>query len=199
MSAAQNNRIYPVSRNEIIHVVLDGQVHDIVIYDALFYKRHIGRTRSLINIHIAVQFMYSPLILTAGYGNFGSNNAHIVSAAAGISHLACCRLYDSYYGYLRKPLLQFVNTRCTDSVAGDDNHLHIFAHQKLRNLIAKSLDGACSLGAVRCSGSVSEIYDFLFRKLLHKRSDTCQTTQSRIKKSYRSIVHKTNNPPGSML
>lgn len=189
MGAAKNDSIKLMMLYKGIHIILDGQIHDFIFDDTLFDQGDKSRTRCFNDVQPVVVSVDHVFISMGCDGDLRSDDTYILLDAPIRGHIPGSRFDDSYDRDLRKTLLQIVHTSRADCVAGNDDHLHVGFDEKVRDFHTEIPDRTCCLGAVRRSGSITEIYDFFLWQFPHKIRDTGQSAQSRVKKANRPVIH----------
>ena len=195
MSTSQHDCIDIIITDKIIHIVLDRQIHDIVFNDPFFYQWDECRTRCFKNLQLRVACLDRFFICTAAYSHFRTDDPYPASCSAAACHRFGCRLDDPQDGDLGKSFAKILHTRRTDCIAGDNDHLHIALHQKICDFHGKAADRVSRLRSIRRPCSIAKIYDLFLGQITHHMRDACQSAQSGIKKTNRSVIHSCRNPP----
>ena len=119
----------------------DGQVHNVVIHNALFYERHKCRRGLAVNIELRVLGANHCVIVITGDRNLGCDDTNIVCLVAGVRDALCSRLDNAHNRNIRESQLQALKAAGRDCIAGDYHHLHVLRHKEVCNLINVVSDG----------------------------------------------------------
>ena len=121
------------------------------------------------------------------------HNSHLFSSV-----ILGCRLYGRLYSYKRQIWIHAAHDfacRTCRRIASNNNHLYVFSQEKFNQLPGILSDLSCWSGAIWSPSRITNINNGLVRQLTFKFTYYRQASDTRIQKSYRSIIHLASLSP----